>query len=144
MNDPNYIQSESEIANEKDKSDNEDLVFDQNLQQLYTERDLYRIDTERDLREDEKEDNFGTSKGVFSNDKLTKSTKMSSAGKSTRKENETSFRFMNENHSLISGSTVKRGGTFNFDEELRRLQTIDKIGKKLKRSGTNPESLLVP
>ena len=144
MNDPNYIQSEASL-NDIDKSD-EDIAFDQNLNQLYTERALYKLDTERDLREDEEdkeEDHHGISKGVFSNDKMTKSTKMSSAGRYTKKDNETSFRFINENASLISGSTVKKGGTFNFDEELKRLQDIDRIGKKLKKSGTNPESLLV-
>lgn len=43
---------------------------------------------------------------------------------------------------MLSRSTIRKGDTYNFEEELKRLQTIDKIEKKLKKSGTQPEILL--
>lgn len=141
MNDPNYIHNFDE--------DKEDAGFEfgnnHNLDMLYTERNMVQLDTERDLVEndDEKKNDYGISKGVFSNDKITKSTVSSLKSKSKGKEGDSSFRSMNENQSLISGSTVRRGGSFSFDEELKRLQTINKIEKKLKRSGTKPESILM-
>ena len=142
MNDPQYIQTESDF--DKDK---EDAGFDfgnnHNLDMLYTERNMVQLDTERDLVGDDDEKNAGISKGIFSNDKITKSTTSSIKSKSLRKEGDSSFRSVNENQSLISGSTVRKGGSFSFDEELKRLQTINKIEKKLKRSGTKPESILM-
>ena len=47
-----------------------------------------------------------------------------------------------ETSGLLSRSTVRRGGTYDFEEELKRLKTINNIERQLQRNGASPISLL--
>ena len=109
----------------------EEVGFESNRDNLDTDRDIYKQDTERKLV---KKAGKGRVKRT-----LTRSTKGSTEMQDMSfGDFDTSFTNRRRQEKL-NGSNQK---SFDFNKELSRLNTIQKVENKLKQTGTDPESLL--